>query len=782
MLCLFTENILLSVSGCMYQVVQTIDTDGKNLLQLLPISKSSGNLTPVVQSPVVSDALKGNTEKPVQVTFQTQIPTSSTSAPVQLPIFQPAKATKYFLTRTVDTSGKATKYFLTRTSVKATKYFIRTVDTSGKGKVTSVGTESLTPPVSPVSNVESHGVKIDGLTMQTLAIPPSTQNYSSYFVVNTPSLPVNMNSSISPSGHHLQIPMNMNSSILPSGDHLQIPACAEVKTIPAATSLPSVHQKICETATTSSASGTVEASQVPRVSYLSPVNSVQNRVAKNLQNIYPKQVILNTSKIPLSVATQTQLNDGRHSQATPLKWNCEENLQPGIPSPVPVKSSNNTASKILKTFIDRKIMGDNIKSTPLLTTVRSQRTRSICVPVKDDALVMLDGKVYLMTKKGLPSQNDQQNSVSSDIPLIKDCSQVVSSCPGTEIPKEVNSSLIKNKSFQLETKSLSNSHLASMASLRAEKNEKVERASFSMTNPHTVNQSCNCLKQSQTVFTDPVFPDGFRTGQNAPRKGNLIQSIEKICSSVDAATVTSQQCVFRDQELQTEYEMASMLKKDTQERNDKKNSQGSNTKASYLKSDAEFKKLFGLTKDLRVCLTRIPDHLGSTKGFDSFNNMVKNNSYRDADIVMKEEVKQPSFPKKRKAKTIEKMDYTKRRKVKRASGAAVNGTDEASSQLLSILPAPDTLQCDVTNTAREDKRTEVENCSHEKQEKGTLSSSTSCEQSSYFNRSYTEDIFLVTPPELEETIRDEKIRRLKQNLREKEAALEEMRKKMHQKQ
>lgn len=64
----------------------------------------------------------------------------------------------------------------------------------------------------------------------------------------------------------------------------------------------------------------------------------------------------------------------------------------------------------------------------------------------------------------------------------------------------------------------------------------------------------------------------------------------------------------------------------------------------------------------------------------------------------------------------------------------------------------------------------------------TLSSSTSFEQSNYFNKNYTEDIFPVTPPELEETIRDEKIRRLKQILREKEAALEELRKKMHQKQ
>lgn len=504
MLCLFTQNILLSVSGCMYQVVETIGTDGKNLLQLLPVSKSSGNLTPVVQSPVVSDALKGNTGKPVQVTFQNQISSSSTSAPVQLPIFQQADATKYFLTRAVDTSGR----------------------------VTSVGTGSLTPLTPPVSNVESHGVKIDGLTMQTFAISPSTQNYLSYYVVNTPSLPVNPNSSISPSGHHLQIP-----------------AYAEVKTIPATTLSPSVHQKTGGTTTTST-SGTVEASQKPRVLYVSPVNSVQNRVTENLQNIYPNQVPLNTSKIALNVATQTQLKGGQHSQATQVKWNSQENLQPGIQTLVPVKSSNNMTSKILKTYIYRKIMGDNIKTTHLLTTIRSRRTRFICMPVKDNALVMLNGKVYLTTEKHLPSQNDQQNSVSSDIPLRKDCSQVVSSSPGTEIPKEVNSSLINSKSFPLETESLPNSQLASMASLRAEKNGKVERPSSSVTDSHTVNQSCNCLTQSQTVFINPVFPDGFRTGQNSPRKENLIQSVEKICSSVDAATVTSQQCVFRDQESQ----------------------------------------------------------------------------------------------------------------------------------------------------------------------------------------------------------------------------------------
>lgn len=131
------------------------------------------------------------------------------------------------------------------------------------------------------------------------------------------------------------------------------------------------------------------------------------------------------------------------------------------------------------------------------------------------------------------------------------------------------------------------------------------------------------------------------------------------------------------------------------------------------------------------------------------------------------------------------MDYTKRRKIKCVSDTVMNGTDVASSQLLSsILPTSDVSQHNIItshSTTREDERTEAENCSPEKQEKGTFSSSTSFEQSNYFSKNYTDSIFPVTPPELEETIRDEKIRRLKQILREKEAALEEMRKKMHQK-
>ncbi|XP_069335098.1 ligand-dependent nuclear receptor-interacting factor 1 isoform X1 [Eulemur rufifrons] len=737
------------VSGCMYQVVQTIGLDGKNLLQLLPIPNSSGNLIPLVQSSVMSDALKGNRGKPVQVTFQTQISSSSTSASVQLPIFQPASSSNYFLTRTVDTAEES--------------------------RVTSVGTENVT---SAVSKVQSHGVKIDGLTMQTFAVPSSsTQNDSSYIIVNTQSLP-----------------MTVKSPVLPSGHHLQIPAHAEVKSVPASSLPPSIQQKILTTATTST-SGTVEASHIPSVIYVSPVNTVKNVVTKNFQNIYPKPVteiakpvILNTSQIPMNIAAERQLKGDQHSQAAPVKWIFQENLHPCTPSLVPVKSSNNVASKILKSFVDRKSLGDNTVNMPPLSTISPSGTQSKNMPIKDNALVMFNGKVYLLAKKGtdVPSQIDQQNSVSPDIPLRQDMLQIVSSSPVTEISREVvNIVLAKSKSSQMETKSLPNTQLAFMANLRAEKNKKVDKPSPSTTNPHNMNQSSNYLKQSKTLFTNPVFPGGFSTGQNAPRKENIIQSIEKISSSVDATNVTSQQCVFRDQEPKIQNEMASTLEKGTKERN-RKVLQGRNNKTSYLKSDAELKKIFGLTKDLRVCLIRIPDHFGSGEGFDSFSSLVKSGTYKDTEFVVKAKEKKQSIDKKRKAKTIKKMDHTKKRKTESAYDVVINGgTNVTSSQLLnSILPASDVSQPNIHTSlskSREEKKTEIEHYLHEKQEKGSLSSNAAHEQSHSFNKNYAEDIFPMTPPELEETIRDEKIRRLKQVLREKEAALEEMRKKMHQK-
>ncbi|XP_005388992.1 PREDICTED: ligand-dependent nuclear receptor-interacting factor 1 isoform X2 [Chinchilla lanigera] len=232
--------------------------------------------------------------------------------------------------------------------------------------------------------------------------------------------------------------------------------------------------------------------------------------------------------------------------------------------------------------------------------------------------------------------------------------------------------------------------------------------------------------------------------------------------------------------------MASALENRAQQSKGVKESQESTNKPSCLKSDAEFIKIFGLTKDLRVCLTRIPDRLHCGKGFDYFSSLVKSGTYRETEFVVKEEEKKQSCGKKRKAKTSKKMDHTKKRKVESAVNTVTNGETNVptSEPASSVLPTSDTPQHNILpshSKTREEKRTDKAHCSQEQQEKGALKSNVIFEQSDSFSKNYTEDIFPVTPPELEETIRDEKIRRLKQVLREKEAALEEMRKKMQQK-
>lgn len=83
--------------------------------------------------------------------------------------------------------------------------------------------------------------------------------------------------------------------------------------------------------------------------------------------------------------------------------------------------------------------------------------------------------------------------------------------------------------------------------------------------------------------------------------------------------------------------MASVLENHTQESKDVKESEESTNKALYLKSDTEFRKIFGLTKDVRVCLTRIPDHLDCGKGFDYLSSLVTDGTYRKTEFVVKEE-------------------------------------------------------------------------------------------------------------------------------------------------
>ncbi|XP_074119128.1 ligand-dependent nuclear receptor-interacting factor 1 isoform X1 [Sminthopsis crassicaudata] len=739
------------IAGCMYQVVQTTGLDGKNLLKLLPIPNSPGNLLPLVQSSVTSDTSKGNISNPVHVTIQTQLASTPTTASIQFPVFQATNSGNYFLSTKVDKSENA--------------------------RVASVGKESL----ASASTAQSNSMKVERLALQKITISPSTtQGDTTYMLVNAKNLPVTVKSPVLPYGHHLQIPAN-----------------AEVKSLPASSLPPPIQQKILAAAATNT-SGTAEASKIPTVIYVSPVNTVKSVVPKTFKNICPKPpnpteaakqpMVVSTSQTPVkNPATDVSNNEGQQSRDTPMKWVVRENPQCS-PCLVPVKSSNNMASKILKTLMDMKNVETNSLNMPPLCSGTSGGTQAKITPIKDNALVMFNGKVYLLAKKGsevLPSQTDQQNSVASDASPRKDMSQTPNANSVTKITNEVvNIVLAKNKTTpQKETKLISDTQLASEPVPSLEKNNKVECTSLSAQSPQHVTQP-QCLEQCKTVHIKLNLPD-VSPVQNAKKETSVSHTKEK--SSSDDTTITSKHCVYTDQEPKNQGEMAFVLETYTHSRSQKE---------SCRKDYAELRKTFGITKDLRVHLTRIP--LFDSTSLYSPTSLTNNISSKESKIIVdltsekdeesQEHTLQQDLDKKRKAKTVIKIDSIKKKK----SGNDVNssmdtGTDHTIPQVLNSISPNLALSPQSNNLigcmkSRQENSPERELRAPGGLDRGTRSpASVSFEQEPPDSQDcYIDESFPTTLPELDETIRDEKIKRLKQLLKEREAALEEIRKKMQQ--
>ncbi|XP_007485183.1 ligand-dependent nuclear receptor-interacting factor 1 [Monodelphis domestica] len=739
------------IAGCMYQVVQTTGLDGKNLLKLLPIPNSSGNLMPLVQSSVTSDTSNGNISNPVHVTIQTQLASSPANASIQFPVFQTTNSGNYILSRAVDKSENV--------------------------RVASVGKESLT---SSCSTVQNNAMKVERLALQKIAVSPATpQSDTTYMLVNTKNLPVTVKSPVLPYGHHLQIPAN-----------------AEVKSVPASSLPPPIQQKILAAAATNT-SGTTEASKVPTVIYVSPVNTVKSVVSKTYKNICPKppnptepakSMVLNTSQTSVkNPGTDVSNNEGQQSRDAPMKWVVRENPQ-STPCLVPVKSSNNMASKILKTLMDMKNVETGSLNMSSLCSSTSSGTQAKITPIKDNALVMFNGKVYLLAKKGsevLPSQTDQQNSAAPDASPRKDTSQISNSSSITN--EVVNIVLAKNKTApQKETKLLSDTQLASEPAPNLEKNNKVECASLSALNPQHAKQPISHVEQCNTVPIKLNLPDVISPVQNAIKETSINHTKE--AGSADDPTITSQHCVPTHQEPKNQGEMALVLETHFQSRSQKE---------SCRREYAELRKKFGITKDLKVNLTRILA-FDSTTSLYSPSSLTNSVSSKESEIIVdlttgndeesQELILQQDLDKKRKAKTVIMEDNTKKKKSGNdGSTSGLIGTDSTSPQILNSISPDSALSLHSSNLIGYTKFSEENSSELELPNQDGLDRSTDSPASASFEQDppdsqdcYIDDSFPTTLPELDETIRDEKIKRLKQLLKEREAALEEIRKKMQQ--
>ncbi|XP_015506076.1 ligand-dependent nuclear receptor-interacting factor 1 isoform X3 [Parus major] len=659
------------IAGCMYRVIQTTGPDGKKLLKLLPISKTSGSFVPIVQSPAMPNNSNANVSSPVHLTFKTQLGNTAAPSSVKIPIFQPPNPGKIILRRTLDKQESA-----------------------------RAGSEKESSIPSAAVNSQSSCVPMDGVSLQNVVITSSShQSSTTYMVVNTKSLPV-----------------TAKSAVLPSGHHLQIPADAEVKSVPASLLPPAIQQKILAAAATS-VSGGADGTKTPTVIYVSPVNTVKTSqvLPKCLQSFCPKSA-MEVSKTLVVTAGQKGSGsspepvtpEGQQCQQAPMKWIVQETAPLSAACLIPVKSSNNVASKILKTLSDMKNVEVNTANILPLCSSGPGGSQTKITPLKDNALVMYNGKIYLLTKRGsdvLSAQADKQTSSSSDALLKK------------EAPKQIDSTEV-NKT----TSKVVNLVLSSKGVVLSQKDP----------NPCTVSTNSspvglrNDLKSTSaallTASADQQDPTVIQR-QNLP----FTKSIS--CSGViPVPAVGMQESVWQNGKDTSHSPRAAVLPQAKQE----------------CAVSEEWPKI---AVDLEEDLTR-----------------------------------------RRKIKSSPLLDSGKRRRT--STKSATSPSLEVSSSSCSAVsrsvsppaaPPPPAVPTGSAGASqgRDSEQDAFPRCSDTAHPGISLLLNPE-EDASVLEGSFRDDAFPVAPPDLDETIRDEKIKRLKQLLREREAALEEMRREMQQ--
>lgn len=401
----------------MYRVVQTTGPDGKNLLKLLPISKPSGSFVPIAQPSAMQNNSKANMPNRVHITFKTQLASPAAPSPVKIPVFQPSSPRKIIIRRAANKQG---------------------------GFRAGSEEESLT--LTSAAGTLSSGVAADQLSLQNAAVAgSSSQSKATYVVVKKRPVPV-----------------AVKSPELPSDHHLQIPADAEVKSVPASSLPPAVQQKIL-TASTATVSGGADSTEPPTVIYVSPVNTVRNVLPEELQTSSPipamevaQTVTVRTTPMRKNRSAKAVAAGGRRSQQTPVNWIVPERPQLATPRLIPVKSSNNVASKILKTLTDTQHVEANSANILPVSSSGAGGSQTKIAPLKDNALVMYNGKVYLLTRKGfniLSVQGEKQAPSSSGASLKKEMPKPINSTAVDKITSKVlNLVLSKNKGIMLVQK------------------------------------------------------------------------------------------------------------------------------------------------------------------------------------------------------------------------------------------------------------------------------------------------------------------------------------------
>ncbi|NWR18673.1 LRIF1 factor, partial [Emberiza fucata] len=749
-----------SIAGCMYRVIQTTGADGKNLLKLLPISKTSGSFVPIVQSPAMPNNSSANVSSPVHLTFKTQIGNTAAPSSVKIPIFQPPNPGKISLTRTLDKQESA------RAGSEI---------------------ESLIP--NTAANAQSSCVPMDGVSLQNVAITSSShQSSPTYTVVSTKSLPV-----------------TVKSPMLPSGHHLQIPADAEVKSVPASLLPPAIQQKILAAAATN-VSGAGDSTKAPTVIYVSPVNTVKTSqvLPKHLQSFCPqpdtevsKTLIVTAAQKGSGSSPEPVTSEGQQCQQTPMKWIVQETAPLSAACRIPVKSSSNVASKILKTLSDTKNVEVNPANILSLCSNGPGGSQTKITRLKDNALVMYNGKVYLLTKRGsdvLSAQADKQTSPSSDALLKKETPKQIDSTEVNKITsKVVNLVLSKSKGVVLSQKDPKPCTVSKNSSPISLRND-LKSTSAALLTPSANQQDPTVIQRQSLPFTKSVSCSEMIPVPAVGMQESVWQNGKDMSHSPRAAGAVlpqaKQECAVSE-----DWPKMQCVKMDSPGKVIQINHQEHSHWRQYL----ELRKKFGLFKEERVYLTRVPLRASNPEeGVCSSDSLERKNescssSSLDVEVMshhqecVKEKlqiiVDLEDLIRKRKIKSSPLSDSGKRRRtsVKSATSPSLEITSSNSSASnRSVSPAPAPAQPSVPTgfvgvsqerDLEQDTFPQYSDTTHP----GISVLVTSEEDTSILEGSFRDDAFPMAPPDLEETRREERIKRLKQTLRQQSAAVEELR-------
>ncbi|KAM8976887.1 ligand-dependent nuclear receptor-interacting factor 1 [Pelodytes ibericus] len=357
------------LTGRVYQLVQTTEQQGgKNVLQLIPVSKSTDNVIPLIQAPARHSTSPRNVQTQLAFALPSQIQNVTLPLSIQnLTVPSPVQ--------------------------------VQVLKQPGLGNyiITNPNNLSKSPDTIHVDN------KPSPLQSRTVILEKSLTSFATSPQPEKPAfMMMNPNTQ--------SIAVKSSSPMLPSGHHLQIPANAEVKSVPASLLPFAIQQKIL------AATNCNDHSKNPSVIYVSPVNTV--RTVTKQQAPVPHKVSTSSvfPAVVASTAVQTtgdrKPSGGTESPEAPMKWVVQENKESAA-CLVPVKSSNDTASKILKMFSGTKNEEANLANV-LPMCNNSVPSNSKVIHIKDNALVMYNNKIYLLAKRGSEVFNAETKPASTE--------------------------------------------------------------------------------------------------------------------------------------------------------------------------------------------------------------------------------------------------------------------------------------------------------------------------------------------------------------------------------